>query len=78
MKKPRDYYLSRAQGDDLKQQIIALVEKHPARENGALVFAAIVELGLTLAVSQFGPQARDIWIGAFDNAQQRTPRDYNS
>jgi hypothetical protein len=63
---PKDLRRARAQGDDLKEQIIALIEKHPARENGALVFAALVELGLTLAVSQFGPQARDIWIGAFD------------
>ena len=33
---PKDLRRARAQGNDLKEQIIALIEKHPARENGLL------------------------------------------
>ena len=66
MKSQAELQKDRAVGNDLKLKIMEFVGNHPAWENSNLVFAALAELALTLAINNFGDEARDIWIGAFD------------
>ena len=69
---------NRAISNDLKLRIMKLADSHPARRNASLVFAALVELALSLVLSQFGSEARDVWIGAFDHAEEHKTGAYDA
>lgn len=62
--------------DDLKSKIVGVVASQPhARKDSRLVLTALFELAFTLAESQYGSDARKIWVGAFDEAErQKKPR----
>lgn len=65
------YLKGRALSSDLKQRMVELIESHPASANSVAVFAALMELTLTLAHSQFGANARTMWVRAFDENMPR-------